>query len=127
MFKVALMSNDPRLQFSCQECDGSIHFSLFELNRNNKTLTCPHCQISYDFGDENLQRQLHLFANLCQQIHLSAEILSCTSVGVNVGDREVKIPYKLLLTRLNPTINLTMDGRSLTIAFRMEPTLAPIH
>jgi hypothetical protein len=67
-------------------------------------------------------RQLKKFELLCRQIHHSEEILSNTSVGIFVGDREIKVPYKLLLTRLNSTLNLMMGDRPLAITFRIEPT-----
>ena len=40
-----------------------------------------------------------------------------------MGDRELKIPYKLLLTRLNSTLDLMVGDRPLTITFRIEPTI----
>ena len=77
----------------------------------------------YDFDDEVLNVNSENFENLCRQIQLSEEILSNTSVGIYVGDRELKIPYKLLLTRLNSTLDLMVGDRPLTITFRIEPTI----
>lgn len=110
------------LQFSCQNCHHSIHFSVFELEKGN-LIKCPECAIAYDFSDEALARQLKKFENLCRQIQASEEILSNTSVGVSINGKEVKIPYKLLLTRLNSTLDLVIGDRPLTITFRIEPTI----
>jgi len=110
------------LQFSCQCCQNPIQFSVFELEKNEQ-LKCSECGLLYDFSDDVLMRQLRKFENLCRQIQLSEEILTNTSVGIYLGDREVKIPYKLLLTRLNSTLDLMVGDRPLTITFRIEPTI----
>ena len=110
------------LQFCCQSCQNPIQFSVFDLERR-EGISCKECGLLYDFSDEGLKRQLQKFENLCRQIQLSEEILSNTSVGIFIGDREVKIPYKLLLTRLNSTLDLMVGDRPLTITFRIEPVL----
>lgn len=110
------------LQFCCQTCQTPIQFSVFNIEQNEK-ICCSECGLLYDFNDEGLMRQLRKFENLCRQIQLSEEILSNTSVGIYLGDREVKIPYKLLLTRLNSTLDLTVGDRPLTITFRIEPAI----
>ena len=109
------------LQFCCQNCQQPILFSIFEIEKEKKEIECPGCGISYDFFDETLCRQLRKFEDLCLQVKESEEILSNTSVGIFIGDREVKIPYKLLLTRLNSTLDLIVGERPLTITFRFEP------
>ena len=108
------------LQLKCQHCQLPVTFSIFEVEKNG-VITCPQCQSAYDFSDEKLSRQLRQFESLCRQIQQSEEILSNTSVGIYLGDREIKIPYKILLTRLNSTLDLTIDGQPLTITFRIEP------
>lgn len=110
------------LQFSCQCCQHPIQFSVFDLQKDNQ-IKCSECGTSFDFNDETLLRQLRKFESLCRQIQISEEILSNTSVGIYVADREVKIPYKLLLTRLNSTLDLMVGDRPLTITFRIEPTI----
>ncbi len=114
------MKKSHHLQFCCHKCHNPIHFSVFDLDQK-KMIGCTTCNIAYDFNDETLMRQLRLFEALCRQIRLSEEILSCTCVGISVGDREIKVPYKLLLTRLNSTLDLTVAGKPLSISFRIEP------
>jgi len=109
------------LQFSCQSCQKPIQFSIFEMD-NNEKIVCPDCNLLYDFNDD-LKRQMKKFENLCRQIQLSEEILSDTCIAIYLGEREVKIPYKLLLTRLNSTLDLRMGDRPLSICFRIEPTI----
>lgn len=116
------MQKGHHLQFCCQACQSPIHFSVFELEKNNQ-VQCASCGLVYHFNDEGLKRQLAKFENLCRQIQASEEILSNTSVGIFIGEKEVKIPYKLLLSRLNSTLDLMVGGRPLTITFRIEPAL----
>jgi hypothetical protein len=111
------------LQFCCHSCQHPVQFSVFDIEKGEE-IRCSECGLMYDFSDEILTRKLRKFENLCRQIQLSEEILSNTSVvGVYLGDREFKIPYKLLLTRLNSTLDLMVGDRPLTITFRIEPAL----
>lgn len=111
------------LQFQCQKCKNPVNFSIFELENSDEGVICPDCGLIYDFNDESLKRQLRKFEDLCLQIQRSEEILSKASIGIYLGDREIKIPYKLLLSRLNSTLDLTLGDHPLTIVFRIEPTL----
>lgn len=111
------------LQFDCQSCRQPVHFSLFEMEESgDATISCCQCQKKYMLSDKTLRRQLAKFQALCWQIADSEEILGDTSVGVQVGDREVKVPYKLLLTRLTSHLNLKVGDEQLSIVFRMEPS-----
>ncbi len=115
------MQKGHSLQFCCQACQTPLSFSLFDIEKQEEGLICPFCGVVYDFDDENLKRQLKKFEDLCCQIQRSEEILSHTSIGIHLGDREIKVPYKLLLTRLNSTLDLMVGDRPLTITFRIEP------
>lgn len=66
-------------------------------------------------------RQISLFIDLCTQLKKSEEILSSSSIAVNVGSSEVKLPFKLLLTRLRSTLDLEIEGKKVTISSRSEP------
>lgn len=109
------------LEFNCQSCQQPIQFSIFELDRENTQLTCSNCKKKYILNDETLKRQLKKFAALCRQLIESEEILGNTAVGVDVGDRHVSIPYKLLLTRLSSSLDLKIGNETLSIKFRIEP------
>ena len=61
------------------------------------------------------------FEALCKQICESEEILGNASIGVDCGEHHVKIPYKLLLTRLNSCLDLKIGDQSISITFRIEP------
>lgn len=109
------------LEFTCQSCQSFVCFSLFDLDKKGGEISCLQCKVVYDFGDENLKRQLKKFINLCRQIQESEEILSATSLGVYIGDREIKIPFKILLSRLNSILDLNIGNNPFTIQFRIEP------
>ncbi len=117
-----MMQKGHILQFCCQYCQAFVRFSVFEIEKQNGKIACSQCDLIYDFEDETLKRQLCLFEALCFQLKQSEEILSQTSVGIYIGDREIKIPYKLLLTRLNSTLDLMIGEHQTTITFHMEPT-----
>ena len=106
------------LEFKCLDCKTAIPFSLFDLEA---PITCPDCGKQYAFTDATLQRQLKKFEGLCRQIHESEEILGNTSVGIDVGDHHVNVPYKLLLARLTSSLDLMIGDHPLSITFRMEP------
>lgn len=109
------------LQFKCQSCTQPVHFSIFEIEQQGAPIKCEHCHKKYAFYDETLIRQLKKFEALCRQLIESEEILSNTSVGIDVGEHHVKIPYKILLTRLNSSLDLVIGDQPLSISFRIEP------
>jgi NAD-dependent SIR2 family protein deacetylase len=109
------------LRFSCKKCHQPVEFSVIDQKSAKDIVCCQHCNRNYSFEDEGLQRQLRLFEGLCRQIAASEEILSNASVGIDVGSRQVKVPYKLLLTRFNSSLELDIGGVPTTIDFRLEP------
>lgn len=110
------------LQFDCQGCSKPVQFSLFELEEtSDPAISCSHCKKKYILKDKNLRRQLSKFQALCWQIADSEEILGESSIGVKVGEQEVLVPYKLLLTRLTSHLKLKIGDEDLSIVFRMEP------
>lgn len=86
--------------------------------------SCPECGHHFGIASEEIIRQIRLFTALCSQIRESEEILSHATIAVAVGDKEVKIPFKLLLTRLRSTFDLEIDGHKVSISTRTEPSLA---
>lgn len=114
------MQKRKTLQFNCQSCEQPISFSVFQLE-DTKSLNCEHCQKKYAFTDETLTRQLKKFEALCKQLIDSEEILANTAVGIDMGEHRVKIPYRLLLTRLNSTLDLMVGSQRVAISFRVEP------
>lgn len=108
------------LEFQCHTCNEPIRFSIFALDQNSE-IHCKSCTATYLLDDDVLKNQLKKFDALCCQIHDSQEILSTASIGVDVGLSQVKIPFKLLLTRLSSYLDLKIGGKPCTFSFRFEP------
>jgi hypothetical protein len=109
------------LQFDCQSCKHPIRFSIFDLDSSDAPIICTNCNKKYALNDETLKRQLRKFEALCRQIQESEEILGSASIGIDVGEHHVKVPYKVLLTRLNSSLDLVIGGQPVSIIFRIEP------
>lgn len=115
------MQKGHNLQFDCPTCNTPVQFSIFAIEESDGPIKCTNCQKQYRFDDNTLRRQLRKFEALCRQLIESEEILGSTSVGVDVEGKHVKIPYKLLLTRLNSSIDLMVGDQPISIVFRLEP------
>lgn len=111
------MHKGHELAFDCIQCLQPVRFSLFQL----KELSCPSCGKKFAFNDEKLKSQLSKFEKLCEQLVESEEILADTAVGIDVGDRHIKIPYRLLLTRFSSSLELKIGNQDQTVEFRFEP------
>ncbi len=114
------MQKGHHLEFQCHTCNEPVSISLFALDQNPE-IHCKSCTATYLIDDETLKSQLKKFSALCCQIHESQEILSSASIGVDVGLKQVKIPFKLLLTRLSSYLDLKIGGKPCTFSFRFEP------
>jgi hypothetical protein len=114
------MQKGKTLEFQCLSCQSPVPFSIFELEKH-PDLSCPSCEKKYHFDDPTLLRQLQKFEALCRQIRESEEILGSSAVGIDVGSKQIKVPFKLLLTRMSSCLDLTIGGTPLTISFRFEP------
>lgn len=114
------MQKGHSLYFKCLSCHAPIHFSIFDLD-HSLSIDCHSCPKKYAFNDPILTRQIKKFEALCCIIHESEEILGNACVGADVGSHHVKIPYKLLLTRLSSSLDLIMNEQPISITFRIEP------
>jgi ribosomal protein S27E len=108
------------LQFNCQGCENPICFSIFGLNKPHLSLRCSHCEKQYLIDDESLIRHLKLFEALCLQVNESQEILGNANIGIDIGEHHVKVPFKLLLTRLNSCLDLVIGDQPVSIVFRID-------
>lgn len=109
-------------QIDCICCSQPVIFSISDLKDSLATICCKECGKKYALGDTNLKRQLTLFGELCQQIRLSEEILGDAAIAVDVGPHSIKVPFKLLLTRLKSTLDLKVGETPITVSFRVQPT-----
>ena len=110
------MQKAPNLAFSCLQCRESVNFCIWD----EKPICCPSCQKQYGFSEE-VKTKLKKFEALCRQIRASEEILGDTAVAIDVGSKHVRVPFRLLLTRLGSVLTLQMGDQKLEITFRTEP------
>lgn len=112
------MQKGETLEFCCPKCEKAVHFSVLPVETTSPI--CSGCHTTYHFGPQ-IVSQLQQFEGLCRQIQASKDILGKGEIGVDVAGSQVKIPFKLLLTRFNSLITLEFEGKSLQIRFRLEP------
>jgi heterodisulfide reductase subunit A-like polyferredoxin len=110
------------LHFNCGECGSSVEFCPL----SSSEIKCGCCEKQYTFSEE-LSHQLTLFRDLCVQIHRSQEILGQTSIAIDLEEKQLRIPYNLLLTRLSSVIELEIEGKVCELTFRIEPGKDLLH
>lgn len=109
------------LEFRCIKdgCGELVRFSVFDISKNH-SIRCATCGKEYTFGEE-LMAKLDKFEKLCRAVNEAEDILSDTNVAIDVYSHNVCIPFRLLLTRLNTQLNLTVGGKDIQIRFRVSP------
>ncbi len=109
------------LEFRCIKdgCGEVVKFSVFDISKNH-SIHCDTCGKEYTFGQELLAK-LDKFEKLCRAVNEAEDILSDTNVAINVYSHEVQIPFRLLLTRLNTQLNLSVGDKEIQIRFRVSP------
>ena len=112
-------SDANHIEFKCTSCNSNISFSILKMGKDN-VLTCSDCGKKYFFNEQFLD-QIIRFEKLVEAVHNVKDMLDTTNVAVAFGDEEVKIPYRLLLTRLNTMLTLKIDGKETIFRFRVEP------
>jgi len=115
------MQKGHSLSFPCTHCGEDVAFNIRSLQDNALHIECKGCKKPYLFEEGPLLTQIRKFLNLVDVLRNSEDILSMTSVAIRVGDKEVQIPYKLLLTRLTSHLEIEMDGKKVHLLFRSEP------
>lgn len=112
-------SDANHIEFRCTGCGSVISFSILKMEPS-EVLTCKDCSKKY-FFNEDFFNKIKRFENLLAAVHNVKDMLDTTNVAIAFGDEEVKIPYRLLLTRLNTMLTLNIDGKETTFRFRVEP------
>lgn len=113
------------VDFDCIEsnCGRLLQFNLLDAAATDFVLTCPDCRRAYQF-DSSLREKLRKLRDMILAIREAESILGDCSVGVTVPGGSVKIPYALLLTRLNTILSLNIGERKVDFHFRVEPASA---
>ena len=115
-----------QIDFHCLEddCSGVVKFNLAEVCDSDFQAVCPKCHRAYEL-DSDLQDKLGRMLKLVAAIREAEDILGDSSVAVTVaGAKEVKIPYALLLTRLNTLITLNFGDKMVDFHLWIEPASA---
>ena len=110
------------VDFGCLEadCGETIQFDLLQLSANKGRVSCSNCHRSYEF-DRAFIAKLEKLRQLIAAVREAEDILGDADISVTTPAGEVKVPYRLLMTRLTTLISLTVDGRTVDFHFRVEP------
>lgn len=121
----APVANQPkaRIDFCCfaEGCTGVVEFDLREVACKDFQAVCPVCGRSYAL-DAVLRDKLERMMKLIEALRNSEDLLGDSAVSVNVAGGEVRVPYALLLTRLNTLITLDLGGTPTDFHLWVEPS-----
>lgn len=114
-----------QVDFHCldDDCKSVIQFNLAEVIQKDFQAVCPKCHKTYCF-DEVLQDKLTRMLELVAAVRNAEDILGDSNVAVNVAGGSVKVPYALLLTRLNTLVTLEMGGKKVDFHLWIAPSSA---
>jgi len=112
-----------QLDFRClaEDCEGVVKFNLADIAETEFQVVCPVCHRAYEL-DETLRDKLERMLDLIVAIRNSEDILGDSVVSVNVAGGSVRVPYALLLTRLNTLISLEVAGKKTDFHLWVEPS-----
>ena len=114
-----------QVDFHCldDECQNVISFNLAEVIQKDFQAVCKKCHKTYSF-DAQVQDKLTRMLQLVAAVRNAEDILGDSNVSVNVAGGSVKIPYALLLTRLNTLVTLEMGGKKVDFHLWIAPSSA---
>lgn len=107
------------IEFQCIACASPVAFSILQLDAEGR-LTCDSCSKGYVFTSELLDK-VKRFERLLVAVYEARDMLGSANVGIAFGTEEVKVPYRLLLTRLNTLLTLNIGDKETVFRFRVEP------
>lgn len=115
------MKDYKHIEFNCLEekCGKPILFNLLEIEESSK-IRCPDCGKEYNFNG-NFVGKLKKFDNLISAVREAKEILGDTNVAINFENHDIRIPYRLLLTRMNTLLTINIGNKKAEFKFRVEP------
>ena len=107
------------IEFQCVGCSEPVAFSILQLDTEGR-LSCPACGKGYFFNNDLLDK-VKRFERLLAAVYDARDVLGSANVGIAFKDEEVKVPYRLLLTRLNSLLTLNIGDKETIFRFRVEP------
>jgi hypothetical protein len=110
------------VDFACQDqdCGSAVRFNLMQLRESKGRVACAVCHREYHFEPPFVSK-LECLRELILAVMRAEDILGEASIVVTTPAGDVKMPYRLLLTRLNSIITLDVGGRKVDFNFRIEP------
>ena len=111
------------VDFICvdETCKEVVKFNVMELEQSKGVVQCENCRREYQFDKEFIDK-LRRLRDLVFAVQNAADILGDINVAVQTPSHEVKVPYSLLLTRLNTMISMDVgNGNNIDFNFRIEP------
>ena len=111
-----------KIDFDCiaDGCGKTINFDLLTLQENDSQVCCEHCFNAYQFDDVFIDK-LQKLRNMVLAVKEAEDILDDCNVAITTVNEEVKLPYRLLLTRMNTLISLNVFDKIIDFNFRIEP------
>ena len=111
-----------QIDFKClaKDCTGIIKFTLADIEDSSFQAVCPKCYHTYELDGE-LREKLLKMLKLITTLREVEDILGDCNISVSVAEGEVKIPYALLLTRLNTMISLKIGNKTVDFHLQAEP------
>jgi hypothetical protein len=110
------------VDFTCldDDCKAAVSFNLMEVKGEGDRIVCPQCRREYHL-DTAFLGKLQRLRKLVLTVQEAADLLGDVNVAVTTPQGEVKVPYWLMLTRLNTIITLELGGKTVDFNFRVEP------
>ena len=109
--------------FHCpqDDCTGTVEFDLAAAPAEDFQAVCPVCHRAYVFNPA-LRGKLERMMRLINAIRDAEDLLADCTVSVTAAGGEVRIPYAMLLTRLNTRLKLNIGGKPVDIHLLVEPS-----
>jgi len=107
------------IELQCVGCSNVVAFSLLQLEPEGR-LQCEHCGKQYVLNAALLDK-IKRFEQLLRAVYNARDMLGSANVGIAFKGEEVKVPYRLLLTRLNTMLTLNVGDKETIFRFRVEP------
>lgn len=110
------------VDFACidDECKAAVAFNLMERQEGKGRVVCPQCHREYELDAAFLDK-LQRLRKLILTVQEAADILGDVNVAITTPAGEVRVPYWLMLTRLNTIITVELGGKKVDFNFRVEP------
>lgn len=110
------------VDFVCldNECTNVVIFNVMELRESKGCVSCAACHREYRFQADFLDK-LERLRHLILAVINAEDILGNVNVAVTTAAGEIKVPYRLLLTRLNSIVTLDVGEQKVDFNFRIEP------